>query len=61
MSQLPVLLATLASLYFQVQSTSFKLESMGMLVQGNTDNKTIIDHRRPITNVKTIVGVVHPG
>lgn len=55
MSRIAVILASVAALWELALSTSFKLESMGMMVKGNQDNRTVISHRRPITNVKAIV------
>jgi hypothetical protein len=51
----------LAYLWQLCVTTSFKIETMGMMVQGNTENSTIVDHRRPITNVKSIVGSIYEG
>ena len=61
MSQIAAILAFSASLWQLALCSSFKLESMGMLVQGNVKNSTTIEHRRPLTNVKTIVDQPHLG
>ena len=55
MSQIAAILAFSASLWQLALCSSFKLESMGMLVHGNVKNSTTIEHRRPLTNVNTIV------
>ena len=55
MSRITAILVALATLWQLAQTSSFKLESMGMMVKGNEENKTTIAHRRPITNVKAIV------
>lgn len=61
MTSIAVLLAMTAALWRQAWATSFKLESKGMLVQGNSPNFTRIEHNRPITNVKSIVASFEPG
>lgn len=53
--------AVMLACWQQALATSFKIESMGMMVKGNKENTTAIDHRRPITNVHSTVGRDHPG
>lgn len=41
-------------LWSQAIASSFKVESAGMIVQGQ-NNLTVIDHRRPVTDVRPTV------